>query len=157
MRCSELQSPSRSQSRHCNHMLHSKSAWVRHQQPAPNRHVFISRYVYTDVYTYTHISVRAYAYIHVHIQIHIFTMYVYIYTYIHTLYILALGWSSALLTSCIAEALEKSIKRERWGAGVETQKNIRGEVGGWGRVPFNEPYAPSISTIYDGAQGSLNS
>jgi len=37
------------------------------------------------------------------------------------------------------------------GAGVETQKNVRGEVGGWGRVPFNEPYAPSLSTIYDGA------
>ena len=40
---------------------------------------------------------------------------------------------------------------ERWVAGVETQKNVRGEVGGWGRVPFNEPYAPSLSTIYDGA------
>jgi len=40
---------------------------------------------------------------------------------------------------------------ERWGAGVETQKNLRGEIGGWGRVPFNEPYAPSLSTIYDGA------
>ena len=41
--------------------------------------------------------------------------------------------------------------RERWGAGVETQKNVRGEIGGWGRVPFNEPYAPLLSTIYDGA------
>ena len=40
---------------------------------------------------------------------------------------------------------------ERWGAGVETQKNARGEIGGWGRVPFNETYAPSLSTIYDGA------
>ena len=40
---------------------------------------------------------------------------------------------------------------ERWGAGVETQKNVRGEIGGWGRVPFNEPDAPSLSTIYDGA------
>ena len=40
---------------------------------------------------------------------------------------------------------------ERWGAGVETQKNVRGEIGGWGQVPFNEPYAPSLSTIYDGA------
>ena len=36
---------------------------------------------------------------------------------------------------------------ERWGAGVETQKNVRGEIGGWGRVPFYEPYAPSLSTI----------
>ena len=44
---------------------------------------------------------------------------------------------------------------ERWRAGVETQKNVRGEIGGRGRVPFNEPYAPSLSTIYDGAQGSL--
>ena len=42
-------------------------------------------------------------------------------------------------------------QKERWGAGVETQKNVRGEIGGWGRVPFNEPYAPSLSTIYDGA------
>ena len=40
---------------------------------------------------------------------------------------------------------------ERWGAGVETQKIVRGEIGGWGRVPFNEPYAPLLSTIYDGA------
>ena len=40
---------------------------------------------------------------------------------------------------------------ERWGAGVETQKNVLGVFGGWGRVPFNEPYAPSLSTIYDGA------
>jgi len=40
---------------------------------------------------------------------------------------------------------------ERWGAGVETQKNVRGEIGGWGRVPFHEPYAPLLSTIYDGA------
>ena len=47
--------------------------------------------------------------------------------------------------------IHKHYKGERWGAGVETQKNIRGEVGGWGRVPFNEPYAPSLSTIYDGA------
>ena len=48
-------------------------------------------------------------------------------------------------------AYDSSICDERWGAGVETQKNVRGEVGGWGRVPFNEPYAPSLSTIYDGA------
>ena len=40
---------------------------------------------------------------------------------------------------------------ERWGAGVETQKNVRGEIGGWGREPFHENYAPSLSTIYDGA------
>jgi len=36
---------------------------------------------------------------------------------------------------------------ERWGAGVETQKNVRGEILGWGRIPFNEPYAPSLSTL----------
>jgi len=54
--------------------------------------------------------------------------------------------------------MSKSVKREsdntheeRWGAGVETQKNVRVEIGGWGRVPFNEPHAPSLSTIYDGA------
>ena len=47
--------------------------------------------------------------------------------------------------------LEIQAWQERWGAGVETQKNVRGEIGGWGRVPFNETYAPSLSTIYDGA------
>ena len=47
--------------------------------------------------------------------------------------------------------LALSSSDQRWGAGVETQKNVRGEVGGWGRVPFNEPYAPLLSTIYDGA------
>ena len=47
--------------------------------------------------------------------------------------------------------IETSRPRERWGAGVETQKNVRVEIGGWGRVPFNEPHAPSLSTIYDGA------
>ena len=40
---------------------------------------------------------------------------------------------------------------ERWGAGVETQKNVQEDFWGWGRVPFNETYAPSLSTIYDGA------
>jgi len=48
-------------------------------------------------------------------------------------------------------SLMSGIMYERWGAGVETQKNVRGEIGGWGRVPFNETYAPSLSTIYDGA------
>ena len=47
--------------------------------------------------------------------------------------------------------LLKRYQEERWGAGVETQKNVLGVFGGWGRVPFNEPYAPSLSTIYDGA------
>ena len=52
---------------------------------------------------------------------------------------------SQLLSHCMVYI------EERWGAGVETQKNVRGEIGGWGRVPFNETYAPSLSTIYDGA------
>jgi len=45
----------------------------------------------------------------------------------------------------------EALSSERWGAGVETQKNVREEIGGWGRVPFNETYAPSLSIIYDGA------
>jgi len=47
--------------------------------------------------------------------------------------------------------MAKVTRGERRGAGVETQKNVRGEIGGWGRVPFNEAYAPSLSTIHDGA------
>jgi len=55
-----------------------------------------------------------------------------------------LGRTSLICVTCRSH-------HERWGAGVETPKNIQGEIGGWGRVPFNEPYAPSLSTIYDGA------
>ena len=54
-------------------------------------------------------------------------------------------------TGYIASMHNRLHLEERWGAGVETQKNVRGVFGGWGRVPFNEPYAPSLSTIYDGA------
>jgi len=50
----------------------------------------------------------------------------------------------------VAATLDR-YRYERWGAGVETQKYVRGDIGGWGRVPFNETYAPSLSTIYDGA------
>jgi len=46
------------------------------------------------------------------------------------------------VVSCQSDPLVRC-PRERWGAGVEIQKNVRGEIGGWGRVPFNEPYAPS--------------
>jgi len=53
---------------------------------------------------------------------------------------------------CISgKCIVESFHNERWGAGVETKKSVRGEIGGWGRVPFNETYAPSLSTIYDGA------
>ena len=52
---------------------------------------------------------------------------------------------------CICLHVQIPYQLERWGAGVETQKNVRGEIRAWGRVPFNEPYAPSLSTIYDGA------
>ena len=70
-------------------------------------------------------------------------------------------WQKRCVTGGVAKGGKRGGKRdvslgqhsgiERWGAGVETQKNVRGEIGGWGRVPFNEPYAPSLSTIYDGA------
>jgi len=52
---------------------------------------------------------------------------------------------------CVTHGHIIHVYDEMWGAGVETQKNVREEIGGWGRVPFNEPYAPLLSTIYDGA------
>ena len=58
----------------------------------------------------------------------------------------------ASMGGCLFDQCEfKDGASERWGAGVETQKNVRGEIGGWGRVPFNETYAPLLGTIYDGA------
>ena len=56
-----------------------------------------------------------------------------------------------LQDQCQFQCVDSVRAIERWGAGVETQKNVLGVFGGWGRVPFNEPYAPSLSTIYDGA------
>ena len=49
---------------------------------------------------------------------------------------------AALSTLSLGLARKNVLGDERWGAGVETQKNVRGEIGGWGRVPFNETYAP---------------
>jgi len=71
----------------------------------------------------------------------------YIYTY--TLYIDTCIYIHTCIYACVLHIVER--QDERWGAGVETQKNVRGEIGGCGRVPFNEPYAPLLSTIYDGA------
>jgi len=33
---------------------------------------------------------------------------------------------------------------ERWGAGVETQKNVRGEIGGWGKLHQSLMYAQRL-------------
>ena len=60
-------------------------------------------------------------------------------------------WTTCMCACVIFSTARSRKDEERWGAGVETQKNVRGVFGGWGRVPFNEPYAPSLSTIYDGA------
>jgi len=80
-------------------------------------------------------------YIHIYICINTF-IYIDIYIHVHT-----------YMYTCILVYIHRDTCTyiERWGAGVETQKNVRGEIGEWGRVPFNEPYAPSLSTIYDGA------
>jgi len=61
------------------------------------------------------------------------------------------GWACTIITTRVLPASGDAPEIERWGAGVETQKNVWGEIGGWGRVPCNETYAPSLSTIYDGA------
>jgi len=42
------------------------------------------------------------------------------------------------------------VDRRGGGLGSRPKKNVLGEIGGWGRVPFNETYAPSLSTTYDG-------
>jgi len=60
------------------------------------------------------------------------------------------GWGDSSFKTRVSRCAQHTLF-ERWGAGVETQKNVQGEIGGWGRVPFNETYAPSLSTIYDGA------
>ena len=62
-----------------------------------------------------------------------------------------IAWTKFSKVSLLLDVLNIMTVNERWGAGVETQKNVRGEIGGWGRVPFNETYVPSLSTIYDGA------
>ena len=71
--------------------------------------------------------------------------------YVH----ICIYWCISIYTIQLKKQRQRRVI-ERWGAGVETQKNVRGEIGGWGRVPFNETYAPSLSTIYDGAWVSWN-
>jgi len=76
------------------------------------------------------------------------TVYIRVYTYVHVCVCLNVYIHPHKQNQSIA--IESACTVERWGAGVKIQKNVRGEVGGWGRVPFNEPYAPLLSIIYDG-------
>ena len=54
---------------------------------------------------------------------------------------------------CVVVKLRRTILLVTRGGGLGSRpKKIYGErLGEWGRVPFNETYAPSLSTIYDGA------
>ena len=50
------------------------------------------------------------------------------------------------------EVVVRKVNTRRGGGLGSRPKKMYGEkIGGWGRVPFNETYAPSLSTIYDGA------
>jgi len=136
---------------------------MRERDRDRERHVreYIHVYMYVNIYNYMHICLYVYAYIFICIQIYLFVyinIYIFVYMYLHTslytcdVYILFFFyelWGKAGVRSAFFSGVEAPY--ERWGAGVETQKNAWGEIGGWGRVPFNEPYAPSLSTIYDGA------
>jgi len=100
-------------------------------------------YICTQVRVRTHTRTHTHTHAHIHTNINTCTLvciythtHISIYTYKHTHAENRTDWEG---------------DRERWGAGVETQKNVLGVFGGWGRVPFNEPYDPSLSTIYDGA------
>jgi len=88
--------------------------------------------LYTHIHTHTHTFTHTHTRTHTHINTH---------THTHT--------NKHIYTH--TGFFKNTTGNERWGAGVETQKNVRGEIGGWSRVPFNETYAPSLSTIYDGA------
>ena len=97
------------------------------------------------MYMYTCVYIHKYVYTYIYIYILSNSVYIYISQRVSTML------SSTWLQTAFASDRQFARIRERWGAGVETQKNVRGEIGGWGRVPFNETYAPSLSTIYDGA------
>jgi len=118
-------------------------------------YLFIYIHIYTHTCTHIYISIGIYTNLHRH---------KFIFVHIHICLYL---WCSRERTACSSSIWAPNslsifdvysfhhipVNRnfERWCAGVETQKNVRREIGGWGRVPFNEPYAPSLSTIYDGA------
>ena len=130
--------------------------------------VAVHKFTYVYIYTYIHSHTRAHAHIHTHAHSHnllshthryVPDIYIYnirflraperyIYIYIQDL---SAPPKNRQKTQCSKHLVSREKVSERWGAGVETPKNVRGEIGGWGRVPFNETYAPSLSTIYDGA------
>ena len=91
----------------------------------------------TLVYIFIRTAGQVCVYKTIEVPIYVYKRHTYMHTYMRDTY-------TAHMNVLVYE-------EERWGSGVETQKNVRGEIGGWGRVPFNEPYAPSLSTIYDGA------
>ena len=114
----------------------------------------IYMYMHMYIYMYIHIYICGTLYIYTYTYVWVSgTLYTYTYTYMcmYRRHIHMCIYIMHQKPTCKFNSRSRNSAVERWGAGVETQKNIRGEVGGWGRVPFNEPYAPSLSTIYDGA------
>ena len=94
--------------------------------------------------------IRVYILTYVHSCIFSYVVFKFLYSYRYVVVYLFVCASIIDFPTLCTKARLRSLRREV-GAGVETQKNVRGEIGGWGRVPFNETYAPSLSTIYDGA------
>ena len=114
-----------------------------------HRHIFLIVFCWSlrlnDLVMYSHIKDLV---MYTHIYIHISFQMSYTHRHIFLIFFRSLHLKDLVLSTHIC--IDMSSK-ERRGAGVETQKNVQGEIGGWGRVRFNEPYAPSLSTIYDGA------
>ena len=115
---------------HAHAQAHAHAHAQNHTHTHTQTHTQHTHLSHTHAYTHTYTCTHAQTHIHAHED-----------TQMRTLYILTAPSRSS----------HSHAYAERWGAGVETQKNVRGEIGGWGRVPFNETYAPSLSTIYDGA------
>ena len=116
-------------------------------------HVYISVHICMYTYAYTLESATYGKWRESERDRYLFIMNIctWIYLYIFTQKCMYVYMCTCICVYTDVYTLKYAPYNERWGAGVETQKNVRGEIGGWGRVPFNETYAPSLSTIYDGA------
>jgi len=141
------------------------SSWenISHTLSAQNlyTHIQIHMYIYTsnfvDVFMgMWHIFIQSIA-LNIYIYVYLY-MYIYLYMYVYKHMFIYVSicvdvYICIYLCRCIYTYMRTALVScsERWGAGVETQKIVRREIWGWGRVPFNETYAPSLSTIYDGA------
>ena len=117
--------------------------------------IYVYVYVVAFVYLYLYVIPKAVGFewkqgIWLHFSIDTSRSHLHLHLYLHTFV------NPNLKLNIYTILYSQSERKDSYYIFLKQKERGEKDEGGGGRVPFNETYAPSLSTIYDGAQGSLN-